>query len=141
MIPIGRCCGDSQTSEQPEVPQATLMWPPRAFCAGAHSHGSQLISTAPGRHGWPRRQATGMTDQIAGLRGGTTKFKHVFERAEKPEVAQLHDREGFGVCHTPFSSRSWTEGRGNSDLGLNVDYSHRFSQRKMAYGTVYYVRN
>jgi hypothetical protein len=50
MIPIGRCNGESQTSEQPGAPQATLMWPPRAFCAGAHSQASQLIETLPGRH-------------------------------------------------------------------------------------------
>ena len=79
MTPMGRCSGEHHTSEQRVAAQDTLTWPPRAARAASHSHGSQLMVTVPGFHGWCSRHSAGMQDHIVGFPGGMPLFKHVIE--------------------------------------------------------------
>lgn len=72
-----RCSGAIHVSGQPVLPHRTTMWPPRAFWAAGQSHGSQLIVTRAGPHGWWDRQYSGMSGILT---RSTSIFKHVVER-------------------------------------------------------------
>jgi len=51
--------GDHQVSSQPGLLHMTFIRPLRALRAAVQSHGSQVIVTVPGSHGWCRRHSAG----------------------------------------------------------------------------------
>jgi hypothetical protein len=86
-----------------------------------------------------------MTDQIAGLLCATKKFKHVFEDQgrEPPQTGLVaHSSAGkSGVLCGRQVFRIMKIHGGTAALAPAFTVRTCFRRRKMAYGTVHYVRN